>query len=69
MSECFSLAFGIGTQNTAGDWLEVYYPQPLLNPAPEMVKVVADQLGYSGGNQALELATGQCRALAKPGPY
>lgn len=30
MSECFSLAIGVGTQNTAGDWLEVYYPQPLL---------------------------------------
>ncbi|WP_373185515.1 2,3,4,5-tetrahydropyridine-2,6-dicarboxylate N-succinyltransferase [Halopseudomonas sp.] len=63
MSECFSLAFGIGTQNTAGDWLEVYYPQPLLNPEPAMVKVVAEQLGYSGGNQAIALTPAQCRSL------
>ena len=36
MSECFSLAFGIGTQNSAGEWLEVFYPQPLLNPGNEV---------------------------------
>ena len=65
MSECFSLAIGVGTQNTAGDWLEVYYPQPLLNPEEELVKVISDQLGYSGGNQAIELAAGQCAALAE----
>ncbi|PCC98093.1 2,3,4,5-tetrahydropyridine-2,6-dicarboxylate N-succinyltransferase [Halopseudomonas pelagia] len=65
MSECFSLAIGVGTQNTAGDWLEVYYPQPLLNPEEELVKVISDQLGYSGGNQAIELAAAQCAALAE----
>ena len=27
----FSLAFGVGTQNRQGDWLEVFYAQPLLN--------------------------------------
>jgi len=26
-----SFALGIGTQNTQGDWLEIYYPAPLLN--------------------------------------
>lgn len=64
MSECFSLAFGIGTQNNAGDWLEVYYPQPLLNPAAALIKVISEQLGYNGGNQAIELASKQCGALA-----
>jgi len=65
MSECFSLAFGIGTQNSAGDWLEVFYPQPLLNPEPALVKVIAEQLGYTGGNQAIALATSQCGTLGK----
>ena len=29
----FSLAFGVGTQNRQDAWLEVFYAQPLLNPA------------------------------------
>ena len=65
MSDYFSLAFGIGTQNSAGDWLEVFYPQPLLRPDNALVKVVAEQLGYSGGNQAISLSTSQCPALGK----
>ncbi|MCL5042733.1 MAG: 2,3,4,5-tetrahydropyridine-2,6-dicarboxylate N-succinyltransferase [Gammaproteobacteria bacterium] len=65
MSEYFSLAIGVGTQNEAGNWLEVYYPQPLLNPDEQLVKVIAEQLGYSGGNQALELATSQCASLSQ----
>ncbi|SDT92999.1 2,3,4,5-tetrahydropyridine-2,6-dicarboxylate N-succinyltransferase [Halopseudomonas salegens] len=65
MSECFSLAIGVGTQNNAGNWLEVYYPQPLLNPDEKLVKIIADQLNYSGGNQALDLAASQCAALSQ----
>lgn len=64
MSECFSLAFGVGTQNSAGQWLEVFYPQPHLHPAAGLLKVIADQLGYAGGNQALELRRSQCEALS-----
>lgn len=65
MSDHFSLALGIGTRNMAGDWLEVFYPQPLLNPAAELVAIFADQLGYRGGNQALDLRPDQCAALGK----
>ncbi len=60
----FSLAFGVGTQNRQGNWLEVFYAQPLLNPAAELVAVVADKLGYEGGNQALSLSTTQASELA-----
>ncbi|MFA5679438.1 MAG: 2,3,4,5-tetrahydropyridine-2,6-dicarboxylate N-succinyltransferase [Pseudomonas sp.] len=65
MSEHFSLALGIGTQNTAGDWLEVYYPQPILHPERELVAVVASHLGYNGGNQAISLSASQCAVLGK----
>jgi 2,3,4,5-tetrahydropyridine-2-carboxylate N-succinyltransferase len=65
MSECFSLAFGIGTHNSEGEWLEVFYPRPLLNPESAMVKIVAEQLGYSGGNQAITLSPSQCRVIAE----
>ncbi len=61
----FSLAFGVGTQNRQGNWLEVFYAQPLLNPAAELVAKVAAQLGYGGGNQAIALTTTQAGELAE----
>ncbi len=30
----FSLAFGVGSQNRQGAWLEVFYAQPLIDPSP-----------------------------------
>ena len=51
----FSLAFGVGTQNRQGDWLEVFYAQPLLQPAGELVDAIAPLLGYAGGNQAIAI--------------
>jgi 2,3,4,5-tetrahydropyridine-2-carboxylate N-succinyltransferase len=60
----FSLAFGVGTQNRQGDWLEVFYAQPLLNPAAELVAAVTAKLGYSGGNQAIAISTNQAGELA-----
>ncbi|TXI32040.1 MAG: 2,3,4,5-tetrahydropyridine-2,6-dicarboxylate N-succinyltransferase [Aquipseudomonas alcaligenes] len=60
----FSLAFGVGTQNRQGAWLEVFYAQPLLNPAAELVAVVTTKLGYSGGNQAIAISTNQAGELA-----
>ncbi|WP_220814839.1 2,3,4,5-tetrahydropyridine-2,6-dicarboxylate N-succinyltransferase [Pseudomonas paralcaligenes] len=60
----FSLAFGVGTQNRQGAWLEVFYAQPLLNPAAELVALVAGKLGYAGGNQAIAISTTQAAELA-----
>lgn len=60
----FSLAFGVGTQNRQGAWLEVFYAQPLLNPAAELVAAVAAKLGYAGGNQAIAISTNQAAELA-----
>ncbi|HLD65505.1 MAG TPA: 2,3,4,5-tetrahydropyridine-2,6-dicarboxylate N-succinyltransferase [Pseudomonas sp.] len=61
----YSLAFGVGTQNRQGTWLEVFYAQPLLNPAAELVAAVAAKLGYSGGNQAIAFNTSQAAELAE----
>ena len=65
MSDHFSLALGIGTQNMAGDWLEVFYPQPVLHPDRTLVETVGQLLGYTGGNQALDLPVRQCAVLGK----
>ncbi|TWC43201.1 2,3,4,5-tetrahydropyridine-2-carboxylate N-succinyltransferase [Pseudomonas sp. SJZ079] len=61
----FSLAFGVGTQNRQNTWLEVFYAQPLLNPASELTDKAAEKLGYSGGNQAISLTTQQAGELAE----
>jgi 2,3,4,5-tetrahydropyridine-2-carboxylate N-succinyltransferase len=60
----FSLAFGIGTQNRQGAWLEVFYAQPLINPAAEIIAAIAPVLGYTGGNQAIAFNTDQASKLA-----
>ncbi|MCI0918921.1 2,3,4,5-tetrahydropyridine-2,6-dicarboxylate N-succinyltransferase [Pseudomonas stutzeri] len=60
----FSLAFGVGTQNRQGTWLEVFYAQPLLHPAGELVDAIAPLLGYQGGNQAISISTTQAAQLA-----
>lgn len=64
MSEaCFSLGLGVGTKNAKGEWLEVFYAKPLLNPAADLVSAVADSVGYSNGNAAIDLDKGQLGSL------
>ncbi|GAB7532276.1 2,3,4,5-tetrahydropyridine-2,6-dicarboxylate N-succinyltransferase [Pseudomonas sp. 3A(2025)] len=60
----FSLAFGVGTQNRQGTWLEVFYAQPLINPSAELVAAVSPLLGYTGGNQAITFSTDLASKLA-----
>ncbi len=51
----FSLGLGVGSKNSKGEWLDVYYPKPLLNPDTTLVAAVADCLNYQGGNAVIEL--------------
>jgi 2,3,4,5-tetrahydropyridine-2-carboxylate N-succinyltransferase len=60
----FSLAFGVGTQNRQGAWLEVFYALPLLNPSAEIIAAVTPILGYTGGNQAIAFNTDLASKLA-----
>ncbi|HEX8595919.1 MAG TPA: 2,3,4,5-tetrahydropyridine-2,6-dicarboxylate N-succinyltransferase [Pseudomonas sp.] len=60
----FSLAFGVGTQNRQGTWLEVFYAQPLVNPRAELIAAVSPILGYTGGNQAITFNTDLALKLA-----
>jgi 2,3,4,5-tetrahydropyridine-2-carboxylate N-succinyltransferase len=59
----YALGIGIGTQNAGCDWLEVFFPQPLLQPGPKL-KPVLESLGYSGGNVNLPLIPGRMPELA-----
>jgi len=61
----FSLAFGVGSQNRQGTWLEVFYAQPLVNPSAELIAAVTPILGYEGGNQAIAFSNAQAAQLAE----
>ena len=49
----YAVGIGVGTQNTAGDWLEVFFPCPLLNPPQELASTLAE-IGLEAGTLALE---------------
>ncbi|MCP1313765.1 MULTISPECIES: 2,3,4,5-tetrahydropyridine-2,6-dicarboxylate N-succinyltransferase [unclassified Halomonas] len=59
-----SFALGIGTQNTQGDWLEIYYPAPLLDPDAALVAAAQKVLDAPAGTQAVSFLPEQCQALA-----
>lgn len=65
MTELYSVGLGVGTQNAKGEWLEVFFPQPLLQPGASISTCLREVLDYSGGNQALALSTSQLDALAE----
>lgn len=64
MTALYSFGLGVGTQNKQGDWLEVFYPTPELNPAPATAQALSETLAYTGGNQTLALTPAQAAALA-----
>ena len=49
----FSIAFGVGTRNREGQWLEVLFPRPLLRPSSVFLERIQTILGYKGGNQSI----------------
>lgn len=53
----YSFALGVGTKNRKGEWLEVYYPQPLFQPNPTLVELIGRALGYQGGNDFIEVSS------------
>ncbi|MDO3722690.1 2,3,4,5-tetrahydropyridine-2,6-dicarboxylate N-succinyltransferase [Marinobacter sp. chi1] len=60
----FAFGIGIGTQNKKGDWLEVFYQQPVMAPGSVLMEVVSNTLGYQGGNQAIQAKAEQLSELA-----
>jgi len=64
MSQMYSAGLGLGTRNNNGQWLEVYYPAPLLKPALPLIDAAREVLGYQGGNVSLELSSLQLQQLA-----
>jgi 2,3,4,5-tetrahydropyridine-2-carboxylate N-succinyltransferase len=48
-SGVFAFGLGVGTQNSRGEWLEIFFPNPILNPSQPL----ADALEQVDSNQTL----------------
>ncbi|MEP1213478.1 MAG: 2,3,4,5-tetrahydropyridine-2,6-dicarboxylate N-succinyltransferase [Marinobacter sp.] len=60
----FAFGIGIGTQNKQGEWLEVFYQQPVITPDNGLIEVARNVLEYQGGNQALSVTPEQLKSLS-----
>lgn len=58
----FSIGFGIGSKNKKGEWLEVFYPAPVIYPTEALVNACKTSLGNT--KPAFEPDNMQCLALA-----
>ncbi len=66
----FALGVGIATQNRKGEWLETFFPKPLLSPEGSDVAALLEIVGYDGGNHTYELSADQLTDLRRlPEPY
>ena len=61
MSNLYSFAIGVGSKNSKGEWLEVFYPQPLLHPEQTLRDIFAVTLGLTDGD--MEPSVEQLAAL------
>lgn len=64
MTTLYALGLGIGTQNSKGEWLEVFYAAPLLAPSAIVAATIAKMVGYSEGNQAIAITNAQAGEIA-----
>ncbi|MDN6180374.1 MAG: 2,3,4,5-tetrahydropyridine-2,6-dicarboxylate N-succinyltransferase [Halomonas subglaciescola] len=60
-----SFALGIGTQNTQGNWLDIYYPAPLLTPDESLVAAAKQALDAPAGNAAVSFLPDDCARLGE----
>ena len=55
---------GIGTQNKKNEWLEIFYPEPILNPNHKFLCVLEKILNYKGGNHIFSLNSSLLKELS-----
>lgn len=59
-----AIGLGVGSKNSNGEWLEVFYPQPIYQPEAELVNALKGALELEPGNQTLSLSKEQLNTLA-----
>jgi 2,3,4,5-tetrahydropyridine-2-carboxylate N-succinyltransferase len=65
MTSLYSFGLGVGTQNKHGEWLDIFYATPELNPTPATAQALTQILGYTGGNQTIAINAAQAATLAE----
>lgn len=65
MTQLYAFGLGVGTQNSKHQWLEVFFPKPLLAPSAEGLHSIAGMLGYSGGNAVIPFTHAQAAQMAQ----
>jgi len=64
MSELYCLGLGVGTQNSKSEWLEVYYPAPLLKPNTALCQAFGAILDAAADPTSHPLNSDQLSTLA-----
>ena len=64
MKKIYSVGIGIGTKNNQHEYLEFFYPQPLLWPGSSLLDSLATIADQSDGNQVIEVTDKQLVTLA-----
>jgi 2,3,4,5-tetrahydropyridine-2-carboxylate N-succinyltransferase len=59
----FSIGLGVGTHNAKGEWLEIFYAKPVLNPGEALVAAIKGAIDAPAGNNAIDLNKGQLGTL------
>ena len=65
MTTLYALGLGIGTKNSKGEWLEVFYAAPVLNPSEALANAFIKIVGYDKGNQATAITNLQAGEIAQ----
>ena len=43
-------AIGMGSKNSKGEWLEVYYPRSIINTSESLIRKAQELIEYQNGN-------------------
>lgn len=61
MSELYSFGIGVGSKNSKGEWLEVFYPAPQVNLEKPLADIITSALSTTSGD--IEPSTEQLASL------
>jgi 2,3,4,5-tetrahydropyridine-2-carboxylate N-succinyltransferase len=59
MDKLVNVAFGVGTKNSKGEWLEVFFPKPKLELDLNLAQTIGEEIGWDQNNQAIDLEVSQ----------
>jgi 2,3,4,5-tetrahydropyridine-2,6-dicarboxylate N-succinyltransferase len=65
MTKTYSLGIGVGTKNREGNWLEVYFPIPMIDPTATILSAVNEIVETANSNIVKELNQIDLIALEK----